>query len=84
MLDTLELDERPLVVEDSPELSILRRRQVTLRLHDKEVRLRPGLEPGFLGRQLLLAKLTSHSGGGDPLLDTGDLQGRVRHLGRDA
>ena len=80
LLCALELDERLLVVEYRPQLRVLRRRQIALRLHDEEARRGPDLELGLLGFELLLGQLARRDRGLDPFLDAAQLQRRVRHF----
>jgi len=64
-LRPLELDPRPLVVEDGAQLRILRSCQIALRLQDEEVGRQAHLELALLGLELFLGKLPRRGRGLD-------------------
>ena len=79
-LRPLELDPRPLVVENRAQLGILCRGQIALRLQDEEVRRQPDLELALLGLKLFLGQLPRCRRGRDPIANRLDAKRGVGDL----
>src|SRR5438132_2982382 len=60
-LNRLEIDERPVVVENRAQLVIARLREVALRLEDEEVRRRAGRQLLLLGVEALRGELAGRA-----------------------
>ena len=68
-LRPVELDQRPLVVENRAQLGILRVGQIALRLQDEEVRRQADLELALLRLELSFGQLPRRRRGLDALAD---------------
>ena len=79
-LRPVELDQRPLVVENRAQLGILRVGQIALRLQDEEVRRQADLELALLRLELSFGQLPRRRCGLDALPDRLDAKRRVGDL----
>ena len=82
-LRPLELDLRPLVVENRAQLGILRGGEIALRLQDEEVRRQADLELALLRLELSFGQLPRRRRGLDPVTDRLDAKRGVGDLAGD-